>query len=90
MSETPRLYFAITDPSGVTATGSAQTIEVTEGPFHPESVADAPVGNYYGGPYVRRDGDAFMIGVSGPDGEETEVSERFFNAFVDEFGSIEP
>lgn len=52
---------------------------------------DAPIGNYYGSPYVgRRDGrPVFGIGDHSSS-EEVVVSEEFFAAFVAEFNRPSP
>ena len=50
----------------------------------------APVSNFYGVPYVRHDGERFVIGLEGQDGgQEVPISREFYAAWVREFGTVE-
>jgi hypothetical protein len=55
-----------------------------------ESRVKAPIGNYYGRPYVRWDGrEGYFIGLDDfNSGQELPVSRAFYEAWVEEFGRV--
>jgi len=53
------------------------------------ALAEAPVGNYYGTPYVAHRDGKYLFGIEDYDGPvEVEVSRTFAEAFIGEFGRI--
>lgn len=52
----------------------------------PDNRIFAPVGNYYGTPYVVKRKNGCYIGMENYDGiQEVEISEEFYGAFTKEF-----